>query len=232
MREVAHRIFADEIYRSNLRIEEGGRDFLITPTGARCNRIYVVGVLTEVEEGHARIADPTGVFMITTGKYNREIVEFFSNIKPPEFVALVGKVRMYEDTIFIRAEEVNLSSSEIRDRWVINTAERTMERIECIRKETDDPGVMHALRHYPIDEGFLDEMRNVVLEAVRTIQKRWIDVDSILLELMGGKGIEYSKLIEDAGKRGIPENMVEEGIKKLMDEGKCYEPKMGVLKRI
>lgn len=51
-REVAWRIFAFEFNRSNLYHSEGDErapNYIITPTGVRCNRLFVVGVVTEVE---------------------------------------------------------------------------------------------------------------------------------------------------------------------------------------
>jgi len=79
VREVAHRVFAAELKESNLQSKEGQdeqypKQYLITPTGAKCNRIFIVGTLIEKEDvgtdsefwrGH--IVDPTGTFYVTPG---------------------------------------------------------------------------------------------------------------------------------------------------------------------
>jgi RPA family protein len=53
VREVAHRVFAAELKESNLQSKEGqdqySPQYLITPTGAKCNRIFIVGTLTQQE---------------------------------------------------------------------------------------------------------------------------------------------------------------------------------------
>ena len=76
-REVAYRVFADEFNDAHYTYaesdEERAPNYLVTPTGARVNRLFVVGVLTEVEEVsdgviRARVVDPTGAFVIYAGQ--------------------------------------------------------------------------------------------------------------------------------------------------------------------
>jgi RPA family protein len=51
VREVAHRLFAAEFRESNLQVKEGSDQYspqyLIIPTGAKVNRVFIVGTLTE-----------------------------------------------------------------------------------------------------------------------------------------------------------------------------------------
>src|SRR6056297_3710147 len=67
-REVAHRLFAAEYDEADFSYsesdEERAPNYVVTPTGARVNRLFVVGVLTEVEQVNedvlrGRIVDPT-----------------------------------------------------------------------------------------------------------------------------------------------------------------------------
>jgi hypothetical protein len=51
-------------------------------------------------------------------------------------------------------------------------------------------------------------------------------------ELDGGSGVPYDRLIETLEAHGLEEEDVEEAVQELMDEGKCYEPKLGILKLI
>lgn len=50
VREVSHRLFAAELKESNLMVKEGNDQYspqyLIIPTGAKVNRVFVVGTLT------------------------------------------------------------------------------------------------------------------------------------------------------------------------------------------
>jgi DNA replicative helicase MCM subunit Mcm2 (Cdc46/Mcm family) len=51
-------------------------------------------------------------------------------------------------------------------------------------------------------------------------------------ELESGSGVPYDSLIETLETQGLEEEDVEDAVQELMDEGKCYEPKLGILKLI
>src|SRR5659263_560163 len=148
-REIAWRIFAHEFNMSNLYVSEGDErapNYIITPTGVKCNRLFIIGGVTEVENigkdhhlWRARIADPTGVFTVYAGQYQPEAAIFLSELHVPAYVALVGKARKYEPEdgavyLSVRPEEINASDEKQRDRWVLETAERTLERINIIEE--------------------------------------------------------------------------------------------------
>jgi RPA family protein len=143
-REVAHRVFAAEFDDATVSYresdEERAPNYVVTPTGARANRLFAVGVLTEVEAVNddvvrARVADPTGAFVSYAGQYQPDPLAFFERTDPPAFVALTGKARTFEpddgDRIYasVRPESVNAVDADTRDRWVVSAAEATLERI-------------------------------------------------------------------------------------------------------
>src|SRR5256885_14068540 len=52
MREVAWRLFASEYNDTTLEMDGGGErppSYIVTPLGAKVNRVFVVGVITDVE---------------------------------------------------------------------------------------------------------------------------------------------------------------------------------------
>lgn len=145
-REPAWRVFAAEY--NNARHEIKGEEqktpsYLISPLGAKINRIYFVGVLTDAEnisEGgdfiRAHVSDPTGVFTIYSGQYQPETTQALSNIDVPAYVAVVGKTRTYEPEegekfISVRPEIIREVTPEIRDRWILETCHQTKIRIEA-----------------------------------------------------------------------------------------------------
>ncbi|MCZ7403217.1 MAG: hypothetical protein O8C61_13425 [Candidatus Methanoperedens sp.] len=204
-REIAWRIFAHEFNTSNLYISEGDErapNYIITPTGVKCNRLFIIGVITEVENigkdnnlWRARIADPTGVFTLYAGQYQPEAAIFLSELEVPAYVALVGKARKYEPEdgnvyLSVRPEEINAADEKQRDMWVIETAERTLERIKIMEDALDSGlsgiqlqeflekkvknaslinGVVHAIRHYKNLDRILPELKNSLVHAVKTV---------------------------------------------------------------
>src|SRR5256885_6338975 len=82
---------------------ERAPSYVVTPLGAKVNRVFVVGVITDVENvgtdiqpmWRARVSDPTGTFRIYAGQYQPEAAATLSKLKPPVFGAIVGKSRVY-----------------------------------------------------------------------------------------------------------------------------------------
>jgi len=148
-REVARRVYAQELRDSDLSFRENEDQYaplyLITPTGARCNRVLLVGTLTEkdnlgddVEYWRGRVADPTGSIFVYAGQYQPDAAQALSGTEPPAFVAVVGKPSVYETEdgtrlISVRAESVQRVDAETRDRWVLESAARTLDRLEAFK---------------------------------------------------------------------------------------------------
>ena len=143
-REVAYRLFAAEFDDATLSYaesdEERAPNYVISPTGARLNRVFVVGTLTEVSDVNeemvrARIVDPTGAFVVYAGQYQPEALAFLERAEPPAFVAVTGKARTFEpddgDRVYssIRPESLATVDAATRDRWIVGAAERTRDRI-------------------------------------------------------------------------------------------------------
>jgi len=147
-REVAWRVFAGEYNSSNYEIKgEGERapSYIVTPLGAMINRVFLVGVLTDLDNigtgeeplWRARLTDPTGTFYVSSGQYQPEATATLAKIEPPAFIAVVGKTRTYspeEGTVYvsIRPEKVTIVDAGIRDYWVLEACRSTLRRIEAM----------------------------------------------------------------------------------------------------
>lgn len=148
-REVAWRVFAEELRASNLAFRENEDQYaplyLLTPTGAKCNRVFIVGTLTEkddiggdTEYWRGRIVDPTGSILIYAGQYQPEAAQALANIEPPAFVSIVGKPKLYQTEdgniiISVRVEAIHKADKAARDQWILDTARRTSERLNEIQ---------------------------------------------------------------------------------------------------
>ncbi|MDY6818629.1 MAG: DNA-binding protein [Halobacteriales archaeon] len=163
MREVAKRVFAAEFNDASYTFKESDDErapvYLLLPTGDRANRVFVVGTLTETEDigddseyWRGRIVDPTGTFFVYAGQYQPEAAGILRELDPPAYVAVVGKPRTYETddgtvNVSIRPESITPVDAAVRDRWVIETAERTLERIDRFDEETNEYGRMARERY-------------------------------------------------------------------------------------
>ena len=146
-REVARRVFAAEFNDATYTFKESDDDrapnYALLPTGERANRVFVVGTLTETEDvgedseyWRGRVVDPTGTFFVYAGQYQPEAAAILRETEPPAYVAVVGKPRTYEPedgtiNVSLRPESISIVDDAIRDRWVVETAERTLDRIDA-----------------------------------------------------------------------------------------------------
>ncbi|PSQ03181.1 hypothetical protein BRC92_07460 [Halobacteriales archaeon QS_4_69_31] len=171
-REVAYRLFAAEFDDADLSYsesdEERAPNYVVTPTGARVNRLFAVGVLTEVEPAgedirRARVVDPTGAFVVYAGQYQPDAQAFFDRADPPAFVAVTGKARTFQpddaDVTYtsVRPENVNEVTAETRDRWSVDTARQTLARVAtmagALAREERGDDLRRALEDEGVDAG-------------------------------------------------------------------------------
>ncbi|UCE73603.1 MAG: glycerol dehydrogenase [Methanomassiliicoccales archaeon] len=209
-RETAWRIFAGE-YNSSTHIEisaeERAPSYVITPLGAKINRLLVVGVITDVENigtdtepmWRARLADPTGVFYISAGQYQPEAAQVLSKIKPPKFVAVIGKSRTYspeEGVIYvsIRPETVKEVNSQIRDYWIMDACRNLQKRLdimgEALRMEKPEveniislgasrnnaEGILSAIEHYDYID--IARFNGMLQDALKCLLPEYQDIKS------------------------------------------------------
>ena len=175
-REVARRVFAKELMNSTYPIPGKGEKspvYVLTPLGLKCNRVFIIGVLTEKEERgeegniyRIRILDQTGSFIGYVGRYQPEAYEALEEIEPFTLVAVTAKVRVFEGQsgklVTLRPETISVSDPESRDYWVIETAIHTLERIREMERGESEMARM-AMEVYNTN---LEEYRNAVREAV------------------------------------------------------------------
>ncbi|MGM0591126.1 MAG: RPA family protein [Halobacteriota archaeon] len=154
MREVARRAFAQEFNDASYTFKESEDErapvYLLLPTGTKANRVFVVGTLTEKEDvgedneyWRGRIVDPTGTFFVYAGQYQPEAASTLRDLEPPAYVAVVGKPRTYETddgsvNVSVRPESITEVDAATRNRWVVETATRTVERIDAFEDEANE----------------------------------------------------------------------------------------------
>jgi RPA family protein len=180
-REVARRAFAAEFNDATYTFKESDDErapvYSLLPTGQRANRVFVVGTLTETEDvgddseyWRGRIVDPTGTFFAYAGQYQPEATSVLRDVETPAYVAVVGKPRSYETdegdvNVSLRPESITVVDGETRDRWVVETAERTLDRIESF----GEAGEYAAMAETQYDPD-LSVYRDQVIAAIEDLE--------------------------------------------------------------
>jgi hypothetical protein len=163
-REPARRVFAAELRECRFQFRDGEDEksptFVLLPTGERCNRIFLVGTLTEKQRQgdqnifyRGRVVDPSGTFFVMAGSYQPEAMQQIAKIDTPAFVAVIGKPNLYQTPdgaflVSVRVESITVVDKETRDLWVLDTAARTLDRIDMTARGTS-PDAIKAKEQYP-----------------------------------------------------------------------------------
>ena len=182
MREVARRAFATEFNDASHTFKESDDErapaYQLLPTGEKANRVFFVGTLTEKEDigddneyWRGRIVDPTGTFFVYAGQYQPEAASTLRELEPPAYVAVVGKPRTYETddgnvNVSVRPESITVVDAATRDRWVVETAERTIDRVAAFDDEGNEYARMAADRYDLDPEQYLD----AAVEALQSME--------------------------------------------------------------
>jgi len=191
-REVARRVFAGEFNDATYTFKESDDDrapvYVLLPTGERANRVFVVGTLTETEDvgedseyWQGRIVDPNGdTYFAYAGQYQPDAASMLRELEPPAYVSIVGKPRTYETddgevNVSIRPESITPVDETTRNRWVVETAERTLERVQGYQEADPtqdefaaDEYVQMAHDEY---EPAVENYRRLVVDALESLEE-------------------------------------------------------------
>jgi RPA family protein len=239
-REVAWRVFASEYNASTLEIKGEGEkapSYVVTPLGAMVNRVFIVGLLTDLQNlgteaepyWRALLSDGMNKFYLFAGKYNPEATVVLSKLQPPAYVAVVGKTRTYspeEGKIFVsvRPEKIIRVDESIKDNWVLEAARSTLRRIDCMEEamQMESPTTEELTRlGYP----------QALAEGVVRALPHYKEVDLNRYRGMVLEGLEQL-LPERSGELRMPTDMPSAGPEEIDDETDEGDKEEVVLKLI
>jgi len=228
-RETAWRVFAGEYNDSTVEIKGEGEkvpSYIVTPLGAKVNRLFIIGVLTDVENIsesgellRAHVSDPTGVFTLYSGQYQQDVTKTLSEIDVPAFVAIVGKARTYNPEegvlyVSIRPENIVEVSAEARDQWILETCTSTKNRIEAITEAMK----MNQSNAYDLRKlGYGKELSEGIVSALKNYGNK-IDVQKYLTLIH--ESLQYLR----PGREKLPDLKIDEEKKEVNDEPVEEEP--------
>ncbi|MGA8303897.1 MAG: hypothetical protein WA691_01575 [Thermoplasmata archaeon] len=156
LREPAWRVSAREL-ESSLEEERGTGEraagYVLSPFGARMNRVVVTGTLSPAESigrqetqtfWRARLSDPTGAVAVTAGSFQPRAMAQLRSAREPRPAIVVGKVHLYRGKdgvgyVSVRAEGVR-SVGENDERAVLaDIVRHTLDRLDLVERLENDP---------------------------------------------------------------------------------------------
>ncbi len=200
MREVAWRLFASEYNDATLELDGVGDrapSYVVTPLGAKVNRIFVVGVITDIENvgtdmqpmWRARVSDPTGTFHVYAGQYQPEAAAVLSKLRPPVFGAIVGKSRIYSPDsggvyTSIRPERIKAVDETVRDYWILEACRSLRKRLDAMEEaQKMDPLTKEGLAKVGV--------KQAIAEGIVQAANHYGKVDLSRYTAMLAEGLRY-----------------------------------------
>ncbi len=167
-REPAWRVLAQE-FSASVEEEKGvgerAASYLLSPLGARMNRVLLAGVLSSAEPVgrdpenplyRARIQDPTGMVPVTAGGFQPRAMAALREITSPTPAIVVGKVNLFrgrDGTSYasVRAETVRPASPDEVRGHLADAVEQTAERVRLVRAlRTEPPASDSPVLGFPV----------------------------------------------------------------------------------
>ncbi len=187
LREAAWRVSAREL-ESSLEEERGSGEraagYVLSPFGARMNRVLLAGTLSPAEPigreeaqtfWRARLSDPTGAVAITAGSFQPRAMAQLRAAREPRPAVVVGKVHLYRGRdgvgyVSVRAEAVRSVSENDERALLADMVRQTLDRLELVERIEKAPSTTEeALR----SEGVPSAWVRAAHESLR----RYPDVD-------------------------------------------------------
>ena len=220
---------------------EGDRDTMkpnsvITRFGENIVRTKAIGTVIEkfIKEdrkfGSLSIDDGTGAINVRVFADDIKIIE---SINLGELVTVIGKVKSYNDEIYIAPDFVRRTDDPNHESLfkleILNgliEKKKITDELRRLRDQTSEEELEdYASQKYGIDK----ETLQVIVQS----KQEQVDYKPMILELMDkldeGSGVEIGKLLQESK---LDESLAESVVSDLIGAGEVYEPTVGKLKRV
>ncbi len=169
-------------------------------------------------------------------------VGLFDGLNAGDLVDVIGKLREYNGEVYVMPEiarkaPANWESLRIAELKKIWSDQRTLiSKFMELKKQTADATELKTLAkklNLNIEdvEGIIEaeDMLNTAHEQkVENVDSRE-KILSLVQTLDGGIGVSYDNILRSSG---MAENIVDSTITQLLEDGICFEPKAGMIKKL
>lgn len=204
--------------------------YVVSGFGEKLSRINIVATVTDKFVSDDRryaaltLDDGTGAIQ---AKVFGEDVKLAEKTGLGQFVVVIGKVKEYNDEVYVNAESVQTVDANYENLRRAEVLKRLIARKALVGevRQTIDQMDEGELAEYMAKTGIDKEQLEAMLE------RKEVDYKPQMLEIIKsmdeGSGVEIGKLFEISN---LPEHVIERTIDELLSAGEIYEPVVGRLK--
>ena len=217
--------------------------YVTTNRGMRLSRVRILATIVDkFLSGNGKFASVTlddGTDTIRAKAFNA--VSIFEKVNNGDMADVVGKIKEYEGEIYLISEVVKKIDDpnweilrELELRAIDNEWETKRKTVFEYQKQTTDLAELKSVMKErfaisPQDVESICQSQDAE-EPQEEPHKTTKDVVlNLINEIDSGDGCDYSELIE---KSGLSEELIDSAVNDLLEEGVCFEPRPGKIKRL
>ncbi len=234
---------AEGISKGKYIAKEGlDANYVVTPSGQRLSRIRLMATIVDKFISEAgtfasiTLDDGTDTVRAKTFK----ITSLIDAVSVGDIVDVIGKIREYQGELYIVAEIIrridDMHFELLRELELKQQEEQWKQKRETIithQKETSDLSELKTLmkERFKISP---EEVEAAIEAATETplpeeSNKNRDKILELITSLDKGSGCDYTELITTSG---LSDEIVDTAVNELLEEGVCYEPRPGTIKRL
>jgi len=217
-------------------------NYIVTPLGMRLSRVRalvtVVDKFTSDTKKFSSITLDDGTDTIRAKAWNSLILD---DVEMGDTIDIIGKVKEYQGEVFLAPEtlrKIDDNNWEIlRELEIKNQEEEFGQKRKFIleyQKQTSDLVELKKMmkEKFAVSEEDVEsivqsqELSSEEGEQQEDLNKKVLE---LIVSLDSGDGAEYSEIVS---KAGLKEDVLDNVINNLLEEGTCFEPRPGKIKKL
>ncbi len=215
-------------------------NYVLTRNGMRLSRVRILATVVDKflsESGrYAAVTLDDGTDTIRAKAFNA--VSVFDPISAGDIIDFVGKLREYQGELYLIPEIIRRIDDpnyellrELEIRKSSSDWSRKRDTVFSYQKNVSDMAELKKM----LEERFSISPMDVeaILQTEQEEQPEQIEAKDTVLRLIAeldkGSGCDYSELMQ---KSGIEESALDAMINELLEEGVCFEPRPGKIKKL
>ena len=212
-------------------------NYVLAPNGSRLSRVRITATVVDkfiAESGKfASITIDDGTETIRAKVFNA--VAMYDNIGVGSEVDIIARVKEYQGEIYLMPEIITLvedSNFNLLRELELRLQEKNLENKRKIilehQKQTSDMTELERLmkERYDIQP---EEVEAVLQTHEEPVSDKKNEVLKLIEKMDEGNGCDYSDIIATSG---LPEDIIDSIINELLEDGVCFEPRPGKIKKL
>ena len=214
-------------------------NYVISPTGEKLSRVRILSTIVD------KFTADTGKFASLTLDDGTDTIRakifttlsMLDGIAPGDRVDIIGRVKEYNSEVYIAPETIAKVSDPnfeiLRELEIRKREEDMSKRRDIILKHKGQASDIEELVRMMMERyGMEKEFVEAVLQQ-DTDEKPSVDIRKSVLDLIHsldkGEGCEYAELLSSSG---LQESDVDKVVQELLEEGVCFEPRPGKIRKL